>query len=910
MVGIVKRLLRSLVALPFLAMAGHSQVTEDPNVFILKDMAGGLNTWQSPLLIDPNQSPRLKNIVLDKRGSPERREGYIRLNPTAIGGGSDDVNAVYKLEHSNGTKYCVAFSSTNGTYSTDGCQTFTVFVTTLTRNNDVNCDAFQDRLYCASNGYNFYFTGTTHIPYDAVSGLKYLRVHRNRCFAAGASANLSRLYFSALGNCSSWNTTGDFIDINPNDGDVITGIGPPIFDMLPIYKGFSAHALKGVDFNSFTLVPISKETGSKNHRTIQNLFNLQLFDSLGPNGGQPGIYAFNGIVITEASKNLRNDIDLIDSFRAAVARRTIDEYSDWTAGTYAKMALSADRTPGLMQSSYTSLGDAAGADYALFSSSVNISTVSANPGYVSLQISTFGFANSGFENASLNNWSDFTGKWDVTTAGVYFGTETAKSNCSSRKLSMQIQNEAGTTLRSYRLIQATHTVGYEAVQNFDTSDLINQKIRLKFSIGDTEEINGLISSTTWAGQVVRVYRSFTNAGCDGTDGVELIMDMQNTVIYSTSGIFTSRTFDTVISTPIWGSFNVPISSQTSGAVVFKVQSSTDGSTWDALVAVNNNSRPDIAAKRYFRYQLEFTSTASTMTAVVDTVSIAAASTGTWQSAELFLSNNITDWGLFNTNQTAGAGTTLTYSIRSSTYSGATSLESWTTIASGDDITISTFGPYFQVGSTFTITSATSTLSIDNITINWVEGTQAKSASAAVFQNRYHYGAQSLGGRINDVMYVLDSNGAWTKWDNVFPRMLNVVNQNLIMAGSSTTSGGFMYQMYNGDSDAGSPITAIYETKDFDFGSAVKFKSIDKIFTVNSANNTTLDLTLLPDTGIDSATYSLNLATGAAFSIQQFSVEPPKNGRTFRLRFSNNAASAPWDVLGVGFYVRDLGLIQP
>src|SRR3990167_6933509 len=299
----------------------------------VNDFTGGLNTWKAPVLLSDNESPRLQNVILDKSFGVTKRKGYNKRNTTAIGDGSTRVDSVYQLETSGGTRYCVAFSSTNGYSGTNACQTFSSFVSTLTRNNNVNCEGFQDRLYCVNNQYNFYFDGTNDYPISTLpANSDFIRVHRNRCFAAGNSTNPSRLFWSNLSDCATWTTASDWVDVQPEDGDVITAIGPPIFDMLPIYKKFSTWALKGTGPNSFVVVNISRNIGAKNHRSIANFKNVQLFDSVGPNGGQPGIYAFNGIVVEEASKKLRNEIDNLDTFKANSGRYLIDTKDDFDSG--------------------------------------------------------------------------------------------------------------------------------------------------------------------------------------------------------------------------------------------------------------------------------------------------------------------------------------------------------------------------------------------------------------------------------------------------------------------------------------------------------------------------------------------------------------------------------------------------
>jgi len=60
--------------------------------------------------------------------------------------------------------------------------------------------------------------------------------HKNRLWAAGVYTAPSRLYYSSNTDPEDWTTTGGSIDIDPNDGDVITGIVSHK-DELFVFKG-------------------------------------------------------------------------------------------------------------------------------------------------------------------------------------------------------------------------------------------------------------------------------------------------------------------------------------------------------------------------------------------------------------------------------------------------------------------------------------------------------------------------------------------------------------------------------------------------------------------------------------------------------------------------------------------------
>ena len=80
--------------------------------------------------------------------------------------------------------------------------------------------------------------------------------------------------------------------------------------------------------------------------------------------------------------------------------------------------------------------------------------------------------------------------------------------------------------------------------------------------------------------------------------------------------------------------------------------------------------------------------------------------------------------------------------------------------------------------------------------------------------------------------------------------------------------------------------------------------------MNSAQPTILNVDLLGNTGASDYNFSVNLSTGILYGIKQVPIEPSANGNVWSLKFSNNAPSAPWELDMAGFYMRDLGLMQP
>lgn len=127
---------------------------------------------------------------------------------------------------------------------------------------------------------------------------RYVAAHKNRMWIAGTTSNPSRLYFSDILNIDSWPVL-NFIDIAPNDGDVITGI-MPLGDYLVISKGHSVWLLTGEGVNTFAVRRIHADRGAYAPRSIVTMNGSLCFVS------DDGIYLSDltqAVLISERVKN-------------------------------------------------------------------------------------------------------------------------------------------------------------------------------------------------------------------------------------------------------------------------------------------------------------------------------------------------------------------------------------------------------------------------------------------------------------------------------------------------------------------------------------------------------------------------------------------------------------------------------
>ena len=104
----------------------------------------------------------------------------------------------------------------------------------------------------------------------------YLAAWKNRLCYAGDPSQPSRLYISnyeepqqvpPISLLDAIESTGGFIDIDPADGDKISGIAA-FGDMLIIFKHHSVHALQGTSFSNFKRTRLTDALGCASHWSV------------------------------------------------------------------------------------------------------------------------------------------------------------------------------------------------------------------------------------------------------------------------------------------------------------------------------------------------------------------------------------------------------------------------------------------------------------------------------------------------------------------------------------------------------------------------------------------------------------------------------------------------------------------
>lgn len=198
------------------------------------NFSGGMNPKTSPLIIKDNEAELIVNFNLDKLGMLTRRKSWGN-SIGQIPQNGKNVNGLYQFNKANGTleQFMVANNSgnTNGIiYYNDGGLWATA-KTNDTASKKTRFATFVDYAFrvngsdVVASTTNSTSWGTTNCP--ATITPNFIAVFQDRVYVAnGGSATGSRFWFSSLPSAGAitWDTSADFVDVNPDDGDQITAL--------------------------------------------------------------------------------------------------------------------------------------------------------------------------------------------------------------------------------------------------------------------------------------------------------------------------------------------------------------------------------------------------------------------------------------------------------------------------------------------------------------------------------------------------------------------------------------------------------------------------------------------------------------------------------------------------------------
>lgn len=221
-----------------------------------------------------------QNVIYELDGGPHKAPGTAKLNSVVMEAGADVTGLYdYWISGTGGASTQHRICHVGTTIKEDDADgTFVNLFTGLESGKVPSYSTLNDIVIIASDS-------TVDVPksWDGTTAqnlagsppnFAFSIVHKNRVWAAGDVANPSRLYYSAFVNPEDWTGLGSgTIDINPNDGDRITGLVTHKGDLWVFkgpYKG-SIHRILGsapTGTDPFAKRPFKQGIGCVGHSTI------------------------------------------------------------------------------------------------------------------------------------------------------------------------------------------------------------------------------------------------------------------------------------------------------------------------------------------------------------------------------------------------------------------------------------------------------------------------------------------------------------------------------------------------------------------------------------------------------------------------------------------------------------------
>jgi hypothetical protein len=251
----------------------------------LNDFTGGLNEVAQTGRLKENQSPSLKNIIIDELGTLKKRKGYTRFNENKIS--DKPIIGLYIYHEADGTRHFLMANGTDIYEADESTNTWTSIKSGLTDGEEYRFTTLGGLLYI-TNGVDplMKYDGSTFTDITDAPTSSYIIDHDNHLFMADDNS----LKYAEFADTSIWGT----IDIPEETGEVITGLAS-LKGELVIFMSDSIHILYGDDPTNWQRREVVSNTGCVAPKSIVNIFGDLYF------AYKDGIYKFNGSQATKMS---------------------------------------------------------------------------------------------------------------------------------------------------------------------------------------------------------------------------------------------------------------------------------------------------------------------------------------------------------------------------------------------------------------------------------------------------------------------------------------------------------------------------------------------------------------------------------------------------------------------------------
>ena len=816
------------------------------------------------------------------------------------------------------------WGSSTSLYGIVADATPTQLVSSATLNSTWDCADTQSNFYCVNSNRDFLIRtdgATTTFVSSASAKGTMVEATPDRLVVAGVSGSPSTLFVSQANVFTNFaigiNADSAFQEVLGAPGSKITHIRWGCGKLL----WWKDASFGYMDFdNQFNL---QIKTVSDTIGTFDNTSAIDPGGSVWFRGQDGHTWKYDCSFLTKESIDITPNIQASGKRTANLWTQTTQ--SDWSAGTFFPSSnFSTTISNGdITQSSFTAI-DTSSSDFVLGTlTDVDTTTVSGALSLKRYINEPFTSGLGGYSDAgcSVTMASDGSGHIHPnTTAG---GACASKSSTFNSAIFVQAdvhKASSGGSLNGVGFCNGNTGAGYLFYENrtapgveslqfiratqcnsfFSTLTLISS---MTYTLGTTDTLivkkdasnnfSLLVNGSVVMSPSDATYTTFTVSFLISSPGSSNDNWIDNSYNIAMSGSFASRTFDTSISSNI-ATLQANWTVNTSTPYV-ELQTSSDAATWRKLTSsTGTNNTTD----RYVRYLSSFTtSLTQSPSTTFDDATIVAKSTGGVFYSQLKNAPNANAWSTFSAN-TQATGGTHTFYFRSSTasFTATSTTPTWTAQNNGGLVAVAT-GTWFQVRDDFTTASATGTLSLNDFTVNWFEGSATDQAYMIYFDNAiWETVAFGSGQSTNNYIFKRDLiNDAWTLYN--FGAGGMCVQANTLYFGDTSSTGGNIFNFGTVTSDNGTAINAFWKSKEFTGGDPFMQNQLQQIdLFAKKDQGTTLTATYTTDTSSSTA-YSVSLSTSNAITQSRKQLPSGKLGYTFNYKIGDTSTSSAWEVLG-------------
>lgn len=243
--------------------------------------SGGMQLKSNRFLVRPTELALAKNVSGNVLGSLQKRLGFTKTGDTVSD--NNDILGLFALEQVDGTDKHLTVANGTLKYNNSNVWT-TIGGTSFPATARVEFASFLDKAFIVgADSSNSYLTtgtvdgttyATTSFPKARYATVLYDQLYLGDAEVAGTRYS-SRIYYSSFPTAAgviTFNTTDDFIQVQTEDGDWITGMTQSNGRLL-IFKRYSLHTWEPI---SKTLRPVDTK-GTTSNRSIQNFGNAVIY---------------------------------------------------------------------------------------------------------------------------------------------------------------------------------------------------------------------------------------------------------------------------------------------------------------------------------------------------------------------------------------------------------------------------------------------------------------------------------------------------------------------------------------------------------------------------------------------------------------------------------------------------------